>query len=312
MESISAPNDMCANCGKGEENSNKLKTCTACLLVKYCSRECQAAHRSHHKKECKKRAAELYDEKLFIDCPPREECPICMIPLTLIGEVTERFQTCCGKIICSGCIYAMVRSQGKDDSLLCPFCRTPQSSSDIDEEEIDRLNKLMNGGNAEAFYTLRGYYTEGLYGMPQDHQKAFKLYVKAGQLGCATAYSCVGASYYNGWGVEVDKEKAKHYYELAAVMGYVAARHSLASLEGQAGNHQRAKKHLIIAAKAGNKKSLDAIHAMYANDKLVSKDEYANTLRAYQKRIDEMKSDMRDKAAQAMKDGTMWVALDSE
>ena len=28
---------MCANCGKGEEENGKLKSCNACKLVKYCS-----------------------------------------------------------------------------------------------------------------------------------------------------------------------------------------------------------------------------------------------------------------------------------
>ena len=48
----------CANCGKGEDSSIKLKACAACKLVKYCNRECQIAHRPQHKKACKKRAAE--------------------------------------------------------------------------------------------------------------------------------------------------------------------------------------------------------------------------------------------------------------
>ena len=55
----------CANCGKGEESSGELKLCTACRMVKYCSRDCQKANRRQHKKECKKRAAELHDEELF-------------------------------------------------------------------------------------------------------------------------------------------------------------------------------------------------------------------------------------------------------
>ena len=51
---------LCANCGKGEESAGDLKSCTACKLVKYCNRDCQIAHRPQHKKECKKRAAEVY------------------------------------------------------------------------------------------------------------------------------------------------------------------------------------------------------------------------------------------------------------
>ena len=57
---------LCANCGKGEESAGDLKVCTACKMVKYCNRDCQIAHRPQHKKECKKRAAELHDMKLFV------------------------------------------------------------------------------------------------------------------------------------------------------------------------------------------------------------------------------------------------------
>ena len=55
---------MCANCGKGEEESGKLKSCNACKEVQYCNRDCQLAHCPMHKKACKKRAAELHEEKL--------------------------------------------------------------------------------------------------------------------------------------------------------------------------------------------------------------------------------------------------------
>ena len=91
----------CANCGNNrEESAGDLKTCTACKLVKYCNRECQIAHRPLHKKACKKRAAELRDEALFKEPPPRDDCPICFLPLPLeAGEST--FKSCCGKIICN-------------------------------------------------------------------------------------------------------------------------------------------------------------------------------------------------------------------
>ena len=97
---------LCANCGKGEECSGDLKSCAACMLVKYCSRDCQIAHRPQHKKKCKKRAAELFDEALFKEPPPREECPICM----LRGAT---FRSCCGKNICEGCDYAMYMVDSK-------------------------------------------------------------------------------------------------------------------------------------------------------------------------------------------------------
>ena len=39
-----------ANCGKVEVDEIKLKLCTACKLVKYCSVVCQKNHRKQHKK----------------------------------------------------------------------------------------------------------------------------------------------------------------------------------------------------------------------------------------------------------------------
>ena len=69
--------DVCANCGK--EGSDGLKACTACKLVKYCNRDCQIAHRSKHKKACRKRAAEIRGEELFKQPPPKEDCPICLL-----------------------------------------------------------------------------------------------------------------------------------------------------------------------------------------------------------------------------------------
>jgi len=231
MESISAPN-LCANCGKGEEESIKLKKCGACLSVKYCSAACQMAHRPQHKKACKQRAAELYDEKLFKEVE-REDCPICFQLLPL-GD-TKTFEPCCGKVICDGCIHTMKMNERKD---LCAFCRTP-TTYDY-EEVIKRTKKLMDKGNGLAFSNLGICYFDGGMGLPKDYQKANELFLKAGELGCASGYYSLGNSYCVGKGVEVDKKKAIHYFELAAMMGSVEARHNVACTEGQTCNFQRA------------------------------------------------------------------------
>ena len=115
--------DTCAKCGKGEEAGiNNLKACTACKLVKYCNRDCQIAHRPQHKKACKKRAAELYEEKLFKQ-PPAEDCPICMIRLPMITGWT--YMPCCGKVICSGCIHAVQSRATKQEHDICPLFVEP-------------------------------------------------------------------------------------------------------------------------------------------------------------------------------------------
>ena len=282
----------CANCGKGEESSGDLKACTACKLVKYCNRECQIAHRPLHKKACKKRVAELHDEALFKEHPPMDDCPICFLPLPVdTGQIT--FNSCCGKDFCNGCRYAIMEgAHGRGKIRLCAFCRGPQPSSNA---EVKGLKKLMECGNALAFNHLAGYYARGLMGMPQDYEKANELYLKAGELGCAEGYCNLGFQYYNGMGVDVDKKKAKYYWELAAMNGNIRARHNLGCGEVDAGNNHRAMKHFILSARAGDKDSLDAVKQGFMKGYVI-RDEYANTLRAYQQRVNEMKSDDRGKA----------------
>ena len=153
----------CANCGKGEECAGNLKVCTACKMVKYCNRDCQIAHCPQHKKACKKRAAELYDEKLFKEHPPREDCPICFLPLPLY-DGQSYFKGCCGKTLCCGCVYATMfeaamRGKQKDKANICPFCRTPPPKTD--EEDAKRVVKLVEKGNADACQQLAGYYADG-------------------------------------------------------------------------------------------------------------------------------------------------------
>ena len=265
-------------------------------MVQYCNAACKKKHRSKHKKACERRVAELHDEELFKEPPPREQdCPICFLPLPLKPRQTT-FESCCGKNICTSCIIVMTeetRGRGKID--LCAFCREPTPTSS--EEATEQIKKLMEAENADALYNVAGYYEDGSY-LQQDYEKANELYLKAGDLGCARAYFKMGYSYNFGRGVEEDKKKAKHYYELGTMGGDVYARHYLGLLEGEAGNHHRAYKHFVLAAKAGFEESLDNVKKGYM-DGIVTKDEYASTLRAYQQRVDETKSDDRDKAEAA-------------
>ena len=216
-----------------------------------------------------------------------------MLPLPLDGNQST-IKSCCGKMICNGCSYAMLESEGKH---LCAFCRTPPTISD--EERLKQLKKLMDKGNAYGFYQLAGYYGRGICGLPRDFQKTIDLWLKAAELGFTLAYFNLGNVYLVGTGVEVDERKAKHYHELAAIGGNVSARYELGTMEGEAGNMDKAMKHYIIAAKAGYDRSLDEVKRGYKGG-LITKDEYADILRAYQERQEEMKSNERDKAAKVL------------
>jgi TPR repeat protein len=182
-----------------------------------------------------------------------------MLPLPLdAGE--WRYQTCCGKILCNGCIYAAYKA---DDRELCPFCRTPEATSD--GEAIERMKKRAEGDDAIAIHNLGHIYRDGDYGLPQDRVKAMELWLRAGELGYARAYGSIGSVYERGQGVEMDAQKAIHYYELAAMGGHAASRHNLGVFEAHAGNYDRAAKHLMISAIAGDDESLEKIRKCYLN-----------------------------------------------
>jgi len=206
--------------------------------VKYCNAACKKKHRSKHKKareEHIRRAAELHDKQLFKDHPPNEECPICFLPLP-IDESESCFASCCGKVICDGCMYAMEDSEEGGD--LCAFCRVPGVESD--DEQVKRVKKLMDKGNGNAFQHLACYYAQGTCGMSQDWEKARELWLQAGELGCAGAYHNLGVYYDDGHGVDVDKKSTIYYYEIAAMKGDVKSRINLGSVEWKAGNYDRA------------------------------------------------------------------------
>jgi len=294
---------VCANCGK---EGSKLKSCTACKLVKYCNRECQIAHRPQHKKECRKRASELHDEELFKQPPPLlEDCPICFLLIPTLGTGSS-YYACCGKRVCSGCAYAPVfDSQGNivSGTKKCPFCRIPVPKSY--GEMIERYERRIQANDVLAIYGMGCYYRDGVcngkYGFPQDMNKALELWHQAAELGNAGAYCNIGYAYHNGVGVEVDMKKAIHYYELGAIGGDVYSRNNLGIFEKDEGNMDRALKHFLIAVRGGYSESLNEIKELYTNGH-ATKEEYTKALQSYQAYLAEIKSEQRDKAATAADD----------
>ena len=287
-----------SNCGKEEGISSNLKTCVACKLVKYCNRECQVAHRSQHKKECRKRAAELNDEALFKVPPPAEDCPICYLrmPCKVTGR---RYFSCCGNMICSGCLHAPVYdNQGNVvEENKCPFCRLP--IPDLDEETMERDKKRIEANDPIAIHNRGTDYRDGTNGFPQDLNKALELYHRAGELGNPLAYNSIGCTYDQGiiGGAEKqDKKKAKHYYELAAKGGYASARYNLGVDEARAGNMGKSLKHFTIAVGSGHDGSLKRIQELYSHG-YATKEDYMKALQSYNKYLSEIKSPQRDEAA---------------
>jgi len=247
-----------------------------------------------HLEVCK--LGKISDEELFKQPPPEEDCPICFQRLPYLDPTGKKYMSCCGKVLCSGCIHAPVYdNQGnKVAEKKCAFCRIPFPKSN--EEQIKRFKKRVEAEDPMAIYNVGVDYSEGANGYPQDSKKALELWHQSGELGYARAYGTIGSAYEYGRGVEIDKEKAKHYYEVSAVGGVVGARHNLGVLEENKGNTDRAVKHYMISAKGGYSNSLIQIKGLYSKGH-ISKDDYTNALRSYLAYLGEVKSVQRDKAA---------------
>ena len=152
---------VCASCGITGGDDVKLKLCTACKLVKYCSVECQKNHRPQHKKSCKKRMAEIRDDRLFTlpDESHLGECPICCLPVPLDLKKSSSYP-CCSKFICMGCCYANVareKAEGLKEPR-CPYCR--ESLLKTEEEADQNYMKRVKANDPVALRQLGGIRSE--------------------------------------------------------------------------------------------------------------------------------------------------------
>ncbi len=289
MDNIDA-DEVCANCGKAEVDDVKLRKCTACKLVRYCSVDCQKNHRKQHKKACKKRAAELREETLFTQPDESDlgECPICCLPLP-IDYNKHTVKSCCCKRICAGCVYANKQreiEQGLEHK--CPYCREPMPKKK--EEVVQNLKKRVKANDPVALFEMgRICYSEG------DYEGTIQYYTKAAQLGNMEAHYNLSCMYYEGDGVEKDPKKELYHLEEAAIGGHPKARHNLGCHEDENGRYDRAMKHWIIAAKFGYDHALDMVKQGFQVG-LASKEDFEAALRGHQAAVDATKSEQRDEA----------------
>ncbi len=291
MSAVESADEVCACCGKAEVDNIKLRRCTACNLVKYCSVDCQKNHRPQHKKACKKRMAEIRDDKLFTqpDESHRGECPLCCIPLSLDHDKSTLFG-CCSKFVCNGCRHAdelRQLEQGLDER--CPFCREPKPKTA--EEARRNLMERVKANDPIALCQVGNYscYDE------EDYEKAFKYWTKAAESGDIDAHYRLSFLYQKGDGVEKDKKKEIYHLEEAAIGGHHLARHSLGCYEVNSVRFKRGAKHFTIAAKLGYDKALEEVKRGYRYGN-VSKDDLEAALRGHQAAVDATKSKQRDEA----------------
>jgi tetratricopeptide (TPR) repeat protein len=302
----------CADCGK-EGGGVSLKACKSCMTVKYCNAECQRNHWPTHKKDCKLRAAEIRDEALvFKDPPPKEDCPICFLPMpnkliccvslppaTIMSvpiydyaianeeaanEEMEQYYPCCGKNICSGCIYSFRKS---GNASKCPFCNSDRSNK-TEEERVEELRKRVEANDPASICMLANFYYHGRAGFQQDHAKAIELYARAANLGDKEAHNNLAGVYHEGG----DMKKAKFYFEAAAMAGHEEARCMMGFMEAS-GNIERAIKHWTIGASAGSYMAMHMLRKFFEKGQ-ISRESIDSILVAYNSSCAEMRSEARD------------------
>ena len=285
----------CASCGTAQVDDIKLKTCTACKSVRYCSIKCQRDHRPQHKRACKKRAAELHDEILFKQPESSYEgdCPICCLPMSL-DKTKSTMMACCSKVICDGCYHSnVVRITRGSLEPTCPFCRHPDLKSE--EEEINKVMKRVKANDPVAMVQIGLRRNEA-----GDYDDAFRYLSKAAELGEVGAHYQLALFYYKGKGVEKDVKKVVYHWEQAAIGGHPKARYNLGCEENSNGRIDRAMKHWIIAATLGCDDTLDALKVCFRGG-LVTKEDFAAALRAHQTAVEATKSPQREAAEEARK-----------
>ncbi len=288
----------CASCGVKEDDDIKLKRCTACYLVRYCSVKCQKDHRPQHKKACKKRAAELRDEILFRQPESTHlgDCPICCLPLPLDLE-TSSFMSCCGNSICNGCVLANALSNRNDiaNAKICPFCRSSYYDNDVEESDRRKMKRIE--ANHPATLTHVGttkHYRKG------DYKGAFEYWTKAAELGNSEAHYKLACLYGKGEYVDKDEKKYVYHSEKAAIGGHPIARHNLAEIELKHGRFNRAVKHWTIASKLGYDYSLEVLRKNFRRG-YVSEKEFEAALRGNQAANEATKSWEREEVERVLR-----------
>lgn len=283
--------ECCASCGiVAGDDDIKLKMCTACKLVRYCSITCQKNHRPQHKNMCKKRAAEIREDKLFQQ--PDEshlgDCAICLLPLPLDHDRIT-IHSCCSKWTCDGCLMANDAHKKDDEIERCLYCREPVPTT-LDES-FNLTKKRIEANDPVALQQKGSHYKND-----GDYINAFPFFTKAANLGNAEAHYQLSLMYRDAHGVQKDNGKEIYHLEEAAIYGHPWARHNLGARELSRGRFDRAKRHFIIAATLGYNTSMETLKDGYTRG-FVGKDELAAALRANHAAVEETKSPQREAAA---------------
>ena len=232
--------------------------------------------------------------------PHNEECPICLLPLP-VYENGVMYRQCCDSLICKGCVshhmFTLIKEgvekeKGLNAVMACPLCRqVPKENVDMFALQKD----LANAGKLEAMYELAMTYIHGENGVMIDWDEGLKWIKQAAAEGFGKASYFIGQCYWDGRNtIERDMDKAIKYFKQAGDDGFVYAFATAADALYQEGEIEESMLNYRKAAMCGvNDEDLFTQLREGFGEGYITKEEYAYTLREYQKVSNEMKSASR-------------------
>ena len=226
----------------------------------------------------------FHEDALFKEpgAPDPDPCPICSLPLPF-DEKKVVHRVCCGKNLCMGCIYGIIKgTEGRHAN--CPFCRHPPYQSN--EEYMVLLLKGVREGRTSAIHNLGCHYYDGTFDLDQDIEKAIKLWTESG---LNVSYYNIGTYYCT---IGQNWKRSQYYYEKAAIGGNIKARYALGILE-EGLDDRRSMRHLIIASQFGHSDAMTKVVEGYRTGR-VTKTNLEKALRNHQQATDAMRSTSRE------------------
>ena len=246
-----------------------------------------------------------------------DECVLCCYPFPL-KENGSCYKSCCGELICQGCIIAQKRTliigtdvkkpiagskeedlefitilESAEQMMVCPFCRAKSPTND--KEYLKRIWKQIDEHKDPiAMIMLGGWYQNSQHGLSKNLKKAEELYQQAYDLGDALAANFLADLYTE----EIpDQARIMKYLEEGVKRGNTHCNNYLGFLAAKSGKHEEATRQLMTAARSGHEDAMSNLMLYYRTPgSVVSKEDLATTLRTHQAFHDKGKSEPREYA----------------
>ena len=248
---------------------------------------------------------------------PQDECVLCCYPLP-IRENESLYKECCGEVICRGCIVAQqhtliigtnvkkpiagskeeelefIRILASKQTMVCPFCRAEHPSND--KEYLKRLWKRIDEyKDPRAMQHMADLYKKGENGLSKNLKKTEEFYQQAYDLGDPTAAFLLAGLYT----LDIpDPVRVMKYLEEGVKRGDAYCMINMGVRVAESGNHEEAKRRVMMAACSGCEKAMNNLMENYRNNpgSVVCKDDLATTLRDFKVVNDKRKSEPREYA----------------